>query len=111
MSRANPRIMNDLKNLENNDLPDTIEDVNLDSNILGPHYFTLIGPSETPYYNGRFKIELVIPEKYPFLPPQLKFLTRIYHPNITADGTICLDILKNQQNKDVTLVLRHRNSI
>ena len=96
MSRANPRIMNDLKNLENNDLPDTIENVNLTNNILGPHYFTLIGPSETPYQGGRFRLELIISEKYPFLPPQLKFLTRIYHPNIAADGTICLDILKNQ---------------
>ena len=93
----NFRISNDVKNLNNNDLPEVIQDVHInDTNILGPHIFTLIGPTETPYEGGKFQLELNIPEKYPFLPPQLKFITRIYHPNIAIDGTICLDILKNQ---------------
>ncbi|KAF8931003.1 Ubiquitin-conjugating enzyme E2 T [Dissophora ornata] len=54
----------------------------------------LNGPTETPYEGGTFKIEIHIPERYPFEPPRCQFLTRVYHPNIDDQGRICLNILK-----------------
>ena len=37
-----------------------------------------------------------IPEQYPLVPPQVRFKTRIFHPNFHfKTGEICLDILKN----------------
>ena len=57
---------------------------------------TIIGPTDTPYENGVFKLLIHYPTDYPFKPPKISFVTKIYHPNISASGAICLDILKNQ---------------
>lgn len=56
----------------------------------------IMGPEESPYATGRFKLELFLPEDYPMAPPKVRFLTRIYHPNIDRLGRICLDILKDK---------------
>lgn len=55
----------------------------------------LAGPEGTPYEGGVFHLELFLPEDYPMAAPRVRFLTKIYHPNIDRLGRICLDVLKD----------------
>lgn len=63
----------------------------------------LIGPKDSPFEGGDFKLDIKIPADYPFKPPEVKFLTKIYHPNINSSGVICLDILKNNWSPALTI--------
>ncbi|CAB4431357.1 unnamed protein product, partial [Rhizophagus irregularis] len=53
----------------------------------------MMGPPDTPYEGGVFLLDVNIPTDYPMCPPMVKFITKIYHPNIDRNGFICLDIL------------------
>jgi len=63
----------------------------------------ILGPTETPYEGGIFKVNIHIPINYPFNPPVFIFKTRIYHPNINSSGHICLDILKSNWSPSLTI--------
>jgi len=57
---------------------------------------TITGPDGSAFEGGIFRLELFLPEEYPMNPPKVRFLTKIYHPNIDKLGRICLDILKDK---------------
>lgn len=62
------------------------------------------GPPDTPYEGGIFKVNIEVPHEYPYTPPKMKFLTKIFHPNISSQtGAICLDILKDKWTPVYTL--------
>lgn len=67
-------------------------------NDSNSHIETFIfGPEDTPYSGKKWKISIDLPIDYPFKPPEVKFIDRIFHPNISAGtGTICLDVIKNK---------------
>lgn len=64
---------------------------------------TIIGPNNSPYEGGTFKLLIHFPDDYPFMAPKIEFKTRVYHPNINENGHICLDILKSQYSPALTI--------
>jgi len=64
---------------------------------------TIMGPEGSPYEGGVFYLRIDFPSDYPFKPPKIVFLTRIYHCNINSAGGICLDILKEQWSPALTI--------
>jgi ubiquitin-conjugating enzyme E2 A len=57
---------------------------------------TIIGPPDSPYENGVFKMLIRFNDDYPVKVPSVKFITPMFHPNIYRDGKICVDILQDQ---------------
>lgn len=64
---------------------------------------TIIGPEDTPYHGGVFELRIDFPQDYPFKPPNVVFITKIFHCNINHNGNICLDILKDQWSPALTI--------
>ncbi|KAL5362216.1 putative glutaryl-CoA dehydrogenase [Aspergillus floccosus] len=58
---------------------------------------------DSPYSGGVFFLSIHFPTDYPFKPPKVNFTTRIYHPNINSNGSICLDILRDQWSPALTI--------
>lgn len=55
---------------------------------------TIEGGKGTMYEGLSYKLSLRFPIDYPFKPPQVKFETMCFHPNVDQFGNICLDILQ-----------------
>jgi len=62
-----------------------------------------MGPEDSPFSGGVFFLDIHFPADYPFKPPKIVFQTKVYHPNINKNGSICLDILKDQWSPALTL--------
>ncbi len=67
----------------------------------------IIGPADTPFEDGTFRLVMHFEEQYPNRPPGVKFVSQMFHPNVYGTGELCLDILQNRWSPtyDVAAIL------
>ena len=92
MSKSLKRIQKDLNELKLEPVTNCSAGP-INENNLYDWEATIIGPTNSPYAGGIFNLKILFNDRYPFKPPKVKFITKIYHPNIDSIGNICLDIL------------------
>lgn len=94
----NRRINRDIKNLmtlENSNV-ELLDDKTIHCNILGP--------KDTIYDGGKWKIIIMIPDGYPFKSPSIGFIDKIWHPNVDfQSGSVCLNVLNQSWSPIYTL--------
>merc|ERR1719464_2059445 len=85
------------------DCPEGISAGPLEDRDMYKWQATIMGPDDSPYAGGVYFLNIEFPTDYPFKPPAVSFTTRIYHCNINSNGSICLDILKDQWSPALTI--------
>ena len=102
--------MKDLRKMQN-DPPSGVTAAPLDD--LMNWQAVIFGPDDTPWEGGTFNLLIRFGEDYPSKPPDVRFVSSLFHPNIYADGKICLDILQAQwtPSYDVAAILASIQSL
>ncbi|KAF7249230.1 Ubiquitin-conjugating enzyme E2 B [Varanus komodoensis] len=132
---ARRRLMRDFKRLQE-DPPVGVSGAPSENNIMQWNA-VIFGPEGTPFEDGStpkpagslstdehqlgvlgeelctFKLVIEFSEEYPNKPPTVRFLSKMFHPNVYADGSICLDILQNRWSPtyDVSSILTSIQSL
>lgn len=101
MNLSQKRLQKELETIQNDPIPLTY--ISPKNDNLSEWEGYIIGPGDTPYENGKFRLLILIPDRYPMDPPTVTFVTKMFHPNISVDGKICVDILKNKWLPSMTL--------
>lgn len=108
---ARSRLMRDIRKLQTAPSPGITAVPSQDNLMLWNA--VIFGPEDTPWEGGTFKLLLEFSEEFPNKAPLVRFLTKMFHPNIYNDGTICLDILQNEWSPiyDVQAILTSIQSL
>ena len=80
------RLMRDFKRLQD-DPPAGVSGAPTENNIMLWNA-VIFGPDDTPFEGGTFRLTMEFTEEYPNKPPVVKFISKMFHPNVYADGGI-----------------------
>jgi len=90
-SVANRALQKEMQDLYKSPLEGFV--VTVDEENIFKWKVAIFGPPKTIYQGGYFKALLSFPSNYPYSPPTVRFLTKLWHPNIYPDGQLCISIL------------------
>jgi len=103
-SIAATRVKREIQSIKSSGTNDAALSLELVDDNLEHLRGTIAGPEGTPYEGGIFELNIQIPQQYPFQPPKVDFITKLWHPNVSSvTGAICLDILRDQWAAALTL--------
>jgi ubiquitin-protein ligase len=77
------RIQNELRKCAKGPVPFTIAVDDADFHKVSA---TLSGPPGTPHEDGTLLLRLSLPLDYPFMRPEIEFVTKIWHPKVNAEA-------------------------
>ncbi|KAL8431777.1 hypothetical protein Efla_004999 [Eimeria flavescens] len=105
------RLIRDFRKLQS-DPPYGVSGAPVQNDIMRWHA-VIFGPEDTPWEGGTFQLELKFSNDYPNKPPHVRFLSKLFHPNVYNDGNICLDILQTQWSPiyDISAILTSIQSL
>ncbi|KAI6653215.1 NEDD8-conjugating enzyme UBE2F-like [Oopsacas minuta] len=92
MSVRSTRLTKEYPELDGS-LPGSCEIEHDDANDLR-NFKLIVRPAEGYWKGGKFVFDIKIPSEYNMKPPLCSCLTKLWHPNITEDGKICLSVLR-----------------
>ena len=101
----NPRFLSRYeKELDALDSNGVFYEVLEDSDHIRKLRIALKGPEGTAFDTGTYVVEVLIDMRvYPLKPPVCKLVSQIHHPNVSDDGEICVDVLKEKWAPALTL--------
>ncbi|CBZ55578.1 Ubiquitin carrier protein, related [Neospora caninum Liverpool] len=110
-SHARKRLIRDFRKLQT-DPPHGVNGAPVGNDIMKWNA-VIFGPEDTPWEGGTFQLEMIFSNEYPNRPPLVRFLSKLFHPNVYNDGNICLDILQTQWSPiyDISAILTSIQSL
>lgn len=98
------RLMNEISKLESShDEDSTMFSVERVNDNMFNWEAIIIAPKDSLYEGYKFKLDIQLPSDYPTSPMKVKFVTPIAHVNISTDGDICINILKQEWSSALSI--------